>query len=152
MARALGDVEQHEDAAGDRDVSHVEGRPPGQLDEVGHGAVADAIDDVAQGAAEEHPGRQPHERLVEVRDEVGHQGHQRGAHDDRDDRPAAGEAAEGDPLVADVHDLHAREDAVLVAGRDVRANDRLGRLVEGDDHRRHRGGTQPRRHQPAMRL
>ena len=87
----------------------------GQLDEVGHGAVADAIDDVAQGAAQEHPGGQPHERLVEVGDEVGHQRQQRSAHDDRDHRPAAREAAEGDALVAHVDDLDAGEDAVAVA-------------------------------------
>jgi hypothetical protein len=47
MARALGDVQQDEDAEGDRDIGHVERRPPWQLDEVGHGAVADAVDDVA---------------------------------------------------------------------------------------------------------
>src|SRR3954451_11620568 len=115
MARALGDVEQHEDAAGDRDVGHVEGRPPRQLDEVGHGAVADAIDDVAQGAAEQHPGGQPDERVVEGGEEIGHERKQRGAHDARDDGPAAGETAEGDALVADMDELDAREDPVAVA-------------------------------------
>src|SRR5262249_15160253 len=71
--------------------------------------------------------------------------------DDRHDRAAAREAAEGDALVAHVDDLHAGEDAVAVALRDVVAHQRLRRLVEHDDCGRHRGRSQPWSHQPAMR-
>ena len=54
-----GDEEQHEHADGDRHVGDVERRPRRQLDEVGHRAVADAVDDVAERAAEQQAGRQP---------------------------------------------------------------------------------------------
>ena len=43
MAGALGDVQQHDDAEGDRHVGDVEGRPPRQLDEVRDATVADAL-------------------------------------------------------------------------------------------------------------
>ena len=48
----------------DRHVGDVERRPVRQLDEVGHGAVGDAVDQVAERAADQQPRRQPQPRPV----------------------------------------------------------------------------------------
>src|SRR5262249_3938156 len=54
------DQDQQDDAEGDRRVGQVEGRPGGQVDEVGDRAGAHAVEQVAEGAAGEQPGRHPH--------------------------------------------------------------------------------------------
>ena len=64
--RPLEDVDQREDAEGDRGVGDVEGRPVRELDEVGHRAGAHAVDEVADRAAEQQPGREPDERAARV--------------------------------------------------------------------------------------
>src|SRR3954454_21273657 len=71
LARSLEHVDEREDPDGDGDVGHVEGRPVGQLDEVGDRARVDAVDDVAQGAADEQPGGEPQPGPVGVAGEEG---------------------------------------------------------------------------------
>ena len=55
----------------------VERRPVRRLDVVGHRAARDAVDDVADRAAEQHPGRKPDAGHVEVRADVDEQRDQR---------------------------------------------------------------------------
>jgi len=67
MARgALEDVQERQHADRDRGVGDVEGRPQRQIDEVGDGALADAVDEVARGATDQQAGRQPDERPGQV--------------------------------------------------------------------------------------
>ena len=70
----------------------------GQLDEVGDRAVAHAVDDVAERAAEQHAGRQPDQRRVGVAREVDEQRqHERsGDHDAMHDRAPPPQEAERD--------------------------------------------------------
>ena len=106
-------------------------------------------------AAEQHPGRQPHERAAEMRREVGQQRHQGDADDRRDHGAAAGERPERHAVVAHVHELDAGQHAVLGAHGDVRAHERLGSLVEGHDDRRHDRRAEPGREgraHPAIRF
>ena len=58
----LDHVEQRQHAERDRDVGDVERRPQRQVDEVGHGAAAHAVDQVAERAAEQQARRQPEQR------------------------------------------------------------------------------------------
>ena len=62
--RPLEDPQEREHADRDRHVGDVERRPVGQLDEVGDRPVRDAIDEVADGAADEQTGRQPQPRPI----------------------------------------------------------------------------------------
>ena len=57
--RALEDVDQGQHAERDRHVGDVEGREVRELDEVRDRAGAGAVDQVADGAAEQQPGRRP---------------------------------------------------------------------------------------------
>src|SRR3954454_6893159 len=139
----LDDPQQHEHAEDDRDVRDVERRPPRELDEVGDRAVAHAVDDVADRAAQQHAGRQPHQRLVQVRDEVVDQRGQGAGHQGDDDDPAAREGAEGHAGVADVDQRHRGQDRVLLPHVDAAAHERLGHLVEGDDDRQDEPGAGP---------
>jgi hypothetical protein len=136
------DDEQHH-ADGDGRVGHVEGRPGRQLEEVGDGAEPCAIDDVAERAAQQQPGRQPDERAAGVHGEVGQQRRERGGHDHDDRRAAPGEGAERDAVVADVHEVDEAEQVPALARAHAAADDGLGRLVGGD-----RGAGDERRARP----
>src|SRR5919202_4249680 len=141
---ALEDVQQDEHAEGDRHVGDVERREAErQLHEVGDAAAPGAVYDVADRAAEQHPGRQPEQRPAHVRGEVDEQQRERDRHHDRHDRPAARERAERHAGVARVDDLDAREDGDPLALVDRRADERLRRLVERDDGRGHEGDPPP---------
>src|SRR4051794_24306535 len=100
------DVEEREYAERDRDVGDVERRPRGELDEVRHGAVADAVEDVAHRTAEQQAGREPCQRRGRVTDEPQDERHERHADDERDDRAAAGEGAKGDAVIAHVDKVY----------------------------------------------
>ena len=102
------DEHEHDDADRDRRVRDVERRPVRQLDEVDDRALADAVDDVAERAAEQQARRQPDPAAA-----------RRGARSTRaarrprprsradDDRPAVLQLAERDAGVAHVDELDA---------------------------------------------
>ena len=136
----LQDVDQRDHARRDADVGDVERRPVRELDEVGHGAEPDAVDQVARRAADQQAGRQPHQPPVDVRDEERDQRRERDQRDHDDDRPTAREHAEGDAGVARVDQLDAQEELDLLEAGDLPAHDRLAELVgQHDRHRDQRG-------------
>ena len=69
IGRLLAQEDQGEDrdADGDRDVGEVEGRPGADVDEVGDGAGAHAVGEVAERAAGEQADGDPHPRPVGLR-------------------------------------------------------------------------------------
>jgi hypothetical protein len=111
--------EEDQHAERDRHVGDVERRPAErELDEVGHGAVADTVGDVADRAADQHPGGEPDQLLAAVQGEVDEQGDEREADYDRHGDVAAGEEAEGDAVVARVDELHAGQELLFFALHD----------------------------------
>src|SRR3712207_5070593 len=80
--RALEHPEERQHAERDGDVGDVERRPPRELDPVRHRAVAGAVEEVAGGAAEEEPRRQPEQPTTGLPGEVGHQQGERQAGED----------------------------------------------------------------------
>src|SRR3954454_12191413 len=152
LARALEHVDEREHTDGDGDVGHVEGRPVGQLDEVGHRPRVDAVDDVPDRAAHEQAGGQPQAGLVGVADEIEDERDQGDHRDQEDQYPTARERAEGDAGVAHVDEVDAEEDRIRRADPDVPAHERLRDLVERDDAGERDARAGPRAHQPAMRL
>ena len=134
--RPLQHVEQAQHAERDADVGEVEGGPGREVDEVGHVAAVEAVDEVARRAAEQQPGRQPHERAAAVGGEEDQQRRHRRDADHDQHRPAVDEQPEGDAAVAHVDELDAGEDAVAAAEVDVVPDQRLGGLVGRDDQPR----------------
>ena len=65
-AALLDREHQHDHAEGDRDVGDVEGREARELDEVAHVAERDAVDRVADRAAEQQSGGEPEPRPTAV--------------------------------------------------------------------------------------
>ena len=129
--RPLEDVEQRQHADRDRDVGDVERRPQRQVDEVGDGALARAVDQVAGGAADQQAGRQPDERPVSVGGEEGQQ-RRRARPRRRSPRsvPPPLNRPNATPRLRVLTRSRPGSTSIRSAAADRAAHDRLGRLVE----------------------
>jgi hypothetical protein len=104
-----------------------------QLDEVRDGAVGDPVDQVADRTADQHAGRKPQPGPVRVQREVAQQQRQRGQGEHQHQRPPAREDAERHPSVADVDQVHPRQELLLLTRRDPGGDRVLGHLIESQD-------------------
>ena len=119
----------------------------GKLDEVGHRAVAHAVDQVAGRAAEQQPGRQPHQRAVGWRDEEDQQRARARRRDEDHQRvPPPANAPNATPVLRTLTSWMPGSSSTARRGPIVAAHDRLGHLVDHDHRDRHQRGAQPCRH------
>ena len=108
-------AQQRQHAERDRHVGDVERRPVRQLDEVGHRAVDDPVDQVAERAADQHPGRQPQQRPVGRMARYPTSTASAASVNTSTSAPPPDEQPERDAGVADVHELDAGRNLCVIA-------------------------------------
>jgi hypothetical protein len=134
--RAVAENERPEDDRyphDDERVGEIERGPRIQVEEVGHVAETDAVDQVRDASAENEAERHRQHGVTSARacEEEQHRSHCDGRHGD-DDRRSASEQAERDPGVLDVVDRERPDDVDAFAERERSPDDLLRQLV-GDD-------------------
>src|SRR6476469_2321719 len=123
-------IGEQEDPGGDGDVGEVEGGPVADRDVVGPRVGADAVGEVAESATGEQAGRHPHAGSGRVaREEVADDA-ERQRCDQHQPGAAAGREAEGDATVVGERQANRADHLDVLAGDQVRLDQRLGRLVE----------------------
>src|SRR6188472_235663 len=138
----VGEGEQ-QDAGGDADVGEVEGRPAADLDVVSDGVGAHAIGEVAQRPTGKQARRDPHAGTGRVAGEdVADDGERQSGDQDQPGAAAAGQA-KSDATVVREGEFQRPEHLDVLAGRQVRLDRRLRRLVENDDEPAERAGEAP---------
>ena len=141
---ATSAAEQDRDADHDEAVGEVERRPPAEVDEVGHVAQPDPVDEVREAAADQQAERGGQHRMARAgAGEEDDHPDDRGRGDERDDRRRAGEEPERDAGVLDVVDRERPDDVHRLVERE-RARDDVLRHLVGD----HRGDARPSRGPP----
>ena len=146
-ARPSSTSSERDHAERDRHVGDVERRPVRQLDEVGDRAVGDPVDQVADRAADQQPGRQPQPRPVGRSEKYTTSAASATSVNTSTSAPPPGEEAERDPVVASWTRWSRGRNLLCSRRRDAGRDRVLGHLVEpisDGGHRRRRvrsGGT-----------